>query len=99
MAAQKKTKGVESKPANLTRQREAVLRAVRESEHHPTAAEVFERAKSKLPTISFATVYNSLNYLKDAGVIREITFGNGASRYESKMHRHDHAVCTSCGKL
>jgi Fur family transcriptional regulator, peroxide stress response regulator len=99
MAVQKKTKRIESKPANLTRQREVVLLVVNESEHHPTAADVFEQAKRKLPTISFATVYNSLHYLKDAGVIREITFGNGASRYDSKMHRHDHAVCTSCGKL
>ena len=99
MAARKKTENVESKRANLTRQREAVLRVVNESEHHPTAAEVFQRAKRKLPTISYATVYNSLRYLKDAGVIREITFGNAASRYDGETDRHDHAFCTSCGKL
>ena len=99
MAARKKTISVGSKPANLTRQREVVLRVINESEHHPTAADVFEQAKRRLPTISFATVYNSLHYLRDAGVIREITFGNAASRYDSKMHRHDHALCTSCGKL
>jgi Fur family transcriptional regulator, peroxide stress response regulator len=99
MAVRKKTIIVGSKPANLTRQREVVLRVINESEHHPTAADVFEEAKRRLPTISFATVYNSLHYLKDVGVIREITFGNAASRYDSGTHRHDHALCTGCGKL
>ena len=52
-----------------------------------------------LPSISFATVYNSLRYLKDAGHIAEIRFGNGASRFRSDDARHDHAICTACGKL
>lgn len=85
--------------AGLTPQRKVVLRVIRESEAHPTAAEVFENARQLLPTISYATVYNSLRYLKGAGLIGEITFGNGASRYDSMLERHDHAVCTDCGKL
>jgi Fur family transcriptional regulator, peroxide stress response regulator len=89
----------ESQTAHLTRQREVVLQVVSESMQHPTAADVFEQAKKRLPTISYATVYNSLHYLKDAGLIREITFGNGSSRYDSETGRHDHAVCTCCGKL
>lgn len=52
-----------------------------------------------LPSISFATVYNSLRFLKEAGHIAEIQFGNGASRFDKMTHRHDHAICTSCGKL
>lgn len=83
----------------LTRQREVVLRAIREADAHLTANEVFSAAKEMLPTISFATVYNSLRYLKDAGHIAEIQFGNGASRFDRMTHRHDHAICTSCGKL
>jgi Fur family peroxide stress response transcriptional regulator len=99
MAKQKKLTGVETKAANLTRQREVVLQIVNKSEQHPTAADVFEHAKKKLPGISYATVYNSLRYLKEAGLIREITFGKSASHYDGKTHRHDHAYCTSCGKL
>ena len=52
-----------------------------------------------MPSISFATVYNSLRYLKDSGHIAEIQFGNGASRFDRMTHRHDHAICTACGKL
>lgn len=84
---------------SLTPQREVVLRVVSESEEHLTANEIFEAARRLLPTISFATVYNSLRYLKDAGMIGEVSFGNGASRYDRETGRHDHAICTSCGKL
>lgn len=87
------------KELGLTPQREVVLEAIHESVGHMTANEVFASAKQKLPTISFATVYNSLRFLKEAGHITEIQFGNGASRFDKCTHRHDHAICTACGKL
>src|SRR5581483_11814921 len=99
MAVHRKAHDVAPRKANLTRQREVVLEVVIDAEHHPTAAEVFEQAKKRLPTISYATVYNSLRYLKDAGLILEITFGNGASRFDREVSRHDHALCSKCGKL
>lgn len=83
----------------LTPQREAVLQVIRESENHMTASEIFAAAREVLPSISYATVYNSLKYLKDAGLVHEISFGNGASRYDRETERHDHAICTSCGKM
>ncbi len=89
----------DTKELGLTKQREVVLRVIRDAHGHLTANEVFGAAKDLLPTISFATVYNSLRYLKDAGHIAEISFGNGASRYDRMTHRHDHAICTECGKL
>ena len=83
----------------LTPQREAVLRVIREREDHPTANDIFEGARKHLPTISHATVYNSLRYLKLAGLVRELSFGDCASRYDGITDRHDHAICTECGKL
>ena len=85
--------------SGLTKQRQAVLQVIRESDEHLTANAVFENARSVLPGISFATVYNSLRYLKQEGLIGEITFGNQASRYDRKLTRHDHAICNRCGKL
>jgi Fur family peroxide stress response transcriptional regulator len=87
------------KETGLTKQREVVLQVIRNAHDHLTANDVFTAAKELLPTISFATVYNSLRYLKEAGMIAEITFGNGASRYDRMTTRHDHAICTDCGKL
>lgn len=95
----KGVKAREIQDLGLTKQREVVLRVIQDAPEHLTANEVFGAAKKLLPGISFATVYNSLRFLKHAGHIAEISFGNGASRYDRITHRHDHAICTSCGKL
>ncbi len=83
----------------LTKQRQCVLRVIRESEKHLAANEVFEEARALLPSISFSTVYNSLRYLKTEGLIGEIQFGLGAHRYDRNLTRHDHAVCNDCGTI
>ena len=83
----------------LTKQRQSVLQVIRESDKHLTANQVFDDARRLLPGISFATVYNSLRYLKQEGLIGEIRFGTGAKLYDRKMTRHDHAICDDCGKL
>jgi Fe2+ or Zn2+ uptake regulation protein len=83
----------------LTKQRHSVLRVIRESDKHLTANEVFEGARRLLPGISFATVYNSLRYLKEEGLIGEIRLGTDAHLYDRNLARHDHAICNGCGKL
>ena len=83
----------------LTRQRKVVLSVVQSGDTHPTAGEVFEAARKLMPAISFATVYNSLRYLKQVGLVREVAFGSGASRYDRETDRHDHAICSACGTL
>lgn len=83
----------------LTRQRDAVLRVIRDREDHPTASDIFEAARRRLPGISYATVYNSLRFLKEAGLVHEIKFGDSSSRYDRETDRHDHALCSQCGKL
>lgn len=83
----------------ITKQRQAVLQVISNSHEHLTANEVFENAKRVLPGISFATVYNSLRYLKQEGLIGEVRFGTDAARYDRRLSRHDHAICTACGKL
>ncbi len=90
-------KNIES--LELTKQRQTVLRVIRESEKHLSANEVFDNARRLLPSISFATVYNSLRYLKQEGLIGEIRFGTDANLYDRKLTRHDHAICNDCGKL
>lgn len=83
----------------LTKQRQAVFQVIRESDEHLTANEIFDDARQLLPGISFATVYNSLRYLKDEGLIGEVPFGKDSTRYDRKLTRHGHALCTGCGKL
>ena len=83
----------------LTKQRQTVLQVIRESDKHLTANEVFDDARRLLPGISFATVYNSLSYLKNQRLIGEIKLGTNANLYDRKLTRHDHAICNNCGKL
>lgn len=83
----------------LTKQRRAVLQVILDSDQHLTANEVFENARRILPGISFATVYNSLRYLRTEGMIGEVSFGPDATRYDRNLTRHDHAICDKCGKL
>jgi len=92
-------KGKQDAEPVLTRQRKVVLDVVRSDDSHPTAAAVFEAARQAMPGISFATVYNSLRYLKQAGLVHEVAFGSGASRYDRETERHDHAICSECGTL
>jgi Fur family peroxide stress response transcriptional regulator len=96
MAKDSKT---QERATKLTPQREAVLQVIRARQDHPTANEIFEAARAVLPAISYATVYNSLRYFRETGLVREINFGNSASRYDGITERHDHAICTNCGKL
>ena len=97
MAVERGDQGGEGRA--LTPQRRAVLDVVLESEEHLTANEIYEAARRRLPTLSFATVYNSLKYLKEAGLVREINFGKASSRYDRETSRHDHAICSRCGRL
>lgn len=83
----------------FTKQRQAVLQVINDSEEHLTANEVFDNARRLLPSISFATVYNSLRYLKQEGLIGEVRFGTVATRYDRNLARHDHAICNNCEKL
>ncbi|HUF03284.1 MAG TPA: transcriptional repressor [Aridibacter sp.] len=93
----KSTKEIEE--LGLTKQRKVVLSVIMDSKEHLTANEVFELSKGLLPKISFATVYNSLRFLKEEGLISEVNFGSGASKFDRMTDRHDHAICSSCGKL
>lgn len=84
----------------LTAQRRVVAEVL-EGEHvHLTAEQVFERAAARLPEISRATVYNTLNQMHALGEVREITLNAGPKRYDpNSVQRHQHLVCDRCGTV
>jgi Fe2+ or Zn2+ uptake regulation protein len=83
----------------LTPQRVAVVRELIGDLSHPTAQELFERLKKHQPTMSFATVYNTLDALVEAGLCHARALSPGATRFDPKMTSHDHAVCDVCGAI
>src|SRR2546429_7591080 len=77
----------------------AVLDVLRASQHHPTALDVYESVRRTRPRIGLATVYRILRQLTEQGLIKELEYGSGWSRYDARTYRHDHAICTQCGAL
>lgn len=91
--------------ANLrkTPQRVAIVRAFVDDTSHPTAQAIFDRLRRSMPTMSFATVYNTLAALERAGVCRTLELdgmaGAGGRRFDPMVAPHDHAVCDRCGAV
>jgi Fur family peroxide stress response transcriptional regulator len=88
---------VRSSGLKLTPQRMAIVRELASDPTHPTAQELFERLRRTLPTMSFATVYNTLDTLASAGLCAALSLAPGASRFDANMTAHHHAVCDRCG--
>lgn len=68
------------------------------SEEHLTVEQIYAEMKHKYPKIVLATIYNNVNKLWKAGMIRKISVENMPDRYD-RLTRHDHLVCQKCGKL
>jgi Fur family transcriptional regulator, peroxide stress response regulator len=83
----------------LTPQRQQVYDVLRHKRDHPTAEEVFIRAKHAMPEISMATVYNCLDALVKCGMARQVNVDRGATRYCPNMHEHGHCHCDACGTV
>lgn len=81
----------------LTPQRIAIVRELAGDPTHPTAQELFTRLKAELPTMSFATVYNTLSTLAEAGLCSSRSLTAGPLRFDPNTSAHDHAVCDACG--
>ena len=83
----------------FTAQREQVYDILLGKRDHPTAEEVFLRAKQEMPEISMATVYNCLDALVKCHLIRQINLDRGATRYCPNMEDHSHFHCDACGQF
>jgi len=83
----------------LTEQRREVYDVVVHELDHPTAQEVFLRAKSRVPDISLATVYNCLEALVTCGLVRRVQVDPAAGRFCPNMNEHGHFYCESCGSI
>ena len=84
----------------LTPQRMAICRYLSETRTHPTPNDIFIAIHEQFPTISRATVYNTVAVLKDLGEIIELPSAAGASvRYETDLTPHVNLTCTRCGRI
>ncbi|RIX47280.1 transcriptional repressor [Paenibacillus nanensis] len=91
---QLKTNGV-----RMTPQRHAILSYLMESKSHPTADEIHKALSPAYPSMSVATIYNNLRLFVEAGLVRELTYGDDSSRFDADLSDHYHAICKSCGEI
>lgn len=84
----------------MTGNRQVVLEVLRATKLHPTAQDVFMSARELQPSIGFATVYRTLDWLVQHGLAQEVYRDkDGAAHYDANVSRHDHAICDRCGKI
>ena len=82
-----------------TPQRLAILDYLDGNTLHPSAEEVYLAVTKKYCSLSFATVYNTLNALAQAGAVRELTLDPERKRYDSNTEPHHHLICVTCKKV
>ncbi|MDC0160538.1 transcriptional repressor [Gemmatimonadales bacterium] len=90
---------LEASGQRFTEQRAAVFRYLARTDVHPTAEEVFLAVRTRLPAISLATVYKSLETLVGCGLAVKLTYGDHSARYDGRTDPHHHARCVSCEKV
>jgi len=84
----------------LTPQRRVIAEVMAGDHVHLTAEEVLARARERLPEVSLATVYNTLNELVSMGEVQRVDAGGGPTRYDPNTgDDHHHLVCLNCGDL
>ena len=83
----------------MTPQRLAILEVLDGNREHPSAEDVYREVKMNFPTMSLATVYNTLELLSRRGELRELTIDSARKRYDPDMGDHSHMICDECGRI
>jgi Fur family peroxide stress response transcriptional regulator len=83
----------------LTPQRYAILDYLSDNKEHPSAENIYRAVSKKFPTMSFATVYNTLEALKNKGNILELTIDPNRKRYDPNIEPHNHLICVECKNI
>lgn len=83
----------------LTPQRIAILEFLEGNCSHPSAEDIYRAVSSRFPTMSLATVYNTLAALKAKGNILELSLDAGKKRYDPNTSDHNHIICITCRRI
>ncbi|NMC04851.1 MAG: transcriptional repressor [Candidatus Lokiarchaeota archaeon] len=83
----------------VTPQRLTICEFIMNRKDHPNAERVFDEIKKIHPAISRATIYNTLHVMRDVGLVQELGFDDGTTRYEPDIEFHINQVCQACGKI
>ena len=83
----------------MTRQRRVILEELRKVNTHPSADEVYEMVRKRLPRISLGTVYRNLDVLSETGEIKKLEPGSSLKRFDGNPSEHFHIRCIRCDRI
>jgi Fur family peroxide stress response transcriptional regulator len=88
-----------SNGCKVTPQRLVVYDMLAHTTEHPTAKMIYETIRQQYPTMSFATVYKSVEIFRRLGVIQVLNTGEDSYRYDANITEHPHIRCTKCDRV
>lgn len=83
----------------VTPQRLAIYETLRQTKSHPSAEMIFQQLQPHYPTMSLATVYKTIEILKEIGLIQVLNVGEDSFRYDADVDNHPHVRCMKCGRV
>ena len=83
----------------LTTQRQIILEELAKVKTHPTASELYDMVRKRLPRIGLGTVYRNLELMAENGMILKLEVGGTQKRFDATTDTHYHIRCSSCGKV
>lgn len=81
----------------LTSQRQVILEELRKVKSHPTANDICDMVRKRLPRIGLGTVYRNLDLLAGRGIIKKLEVGGEQKRFDGDISQHYHIRCVECG--
>jgi len=83
----------------MTKQRRIILDELKRLASHPSAEELYEVVRSRLPRISLGTVYRNLEVLSELGEIQKLELGGTQKRFDWDTRKHYHIRCINCDRV
>ena len=96
---EKLTETLRNNGMKITPQRLMIFKVLENNTSHPSAEQVFKRVKKIYPTVSFTTIYKTLETLRNLGEVRELTIDEERKHYDPNTSIHHHFICSSCKKI
>jgi Fur family ferric uptake transcriptional regulator len=92
---------IQKKGLKRTAQRDLILEVFLRTERHLSNEDLYRLVQAEDPSVGQTTIYRTLKLLTEAGLAREVRFGDGRTHYEHnyKHEHHDHMICSECGKI
>ena len=85
--------------SRMTKQRQIIFEELKKQTSHPTAEQLYQIVRKRLPKISLGTVYRNLDFLSKNSIINKLDIDKDQARYDAEKREHYHVRCIRCGKI